>query len=275
MKILCGIVTYYPEIEQIVNIVKYINQSDCVLIVDNTPGGYEFTEQLKQDIVIIINNENKGIAGALSQIMDYAIKYEFTHVITFDQDSIPEPDIINNYKEYWEVAPPDVGALTSAYRDKNTGICEKAESITSVDYCITSGFFVSVEAYKHTSGYDVWMFIDRVDWDICYSLKEAGYKIYSIPVVGITHEIGKGKDIYPFGKHLIISNHVPWRRYYMARNGVYLARKHKSYGTVGHALKKELLIVAVVFLYENKKLSKLWYGIRGVLKGLTAPIRDE
>ncbi len=278
MKILCGIVTYYPSEQCLKDCVKsIIGQVDGVVIVDNTPGKSEYIKFLSnfKKLKVIYNENNQGIAMALSQIMDYADNNGFSHVLTLDQDSISKEGLIENYEKYWRELPSDVGALTSAYEDKNTGINELKMQVCTVKYCITAGFFVSVEAYRNTSGYDKWMFIDRVDWDICYSLNECGYKIYSIPVVGFIHEIGKGKDIYPFGKHLIVSNHIPWRRFFMARNGIYMARKHPMYASTICALKKELLICAVVFFYEGNKIKKLYYGLKGVIDGMLCPLINE
>ena len=64
------------------------------------------------------------------------------------------------------------------------------ELLSTKGTCLTSGCFMRVSAHKDTAGYDVRMFIDCVDFDICYSLRAAGYKIVRIPYDGLIHEIG-------------------------------------------------------------------------------------
>lgn len=48
---------------------------------------------------------------------------------------------------------------------------------------------------EKTAGFDEYLFIDKVDNDICLKLQENGFKIICVNKVGFTHEVGKAKKI--------------------------------------------------------------------------------
>ena len=56
------------------------------------------------------------------------------------------------------------------------------------------------------------MFIDKVDFDICYSLRDKGLRIIKIDFDGLLHEVGHGKEISIFGIKKTVFNHPAWRR---------------------------------------------------------------
>ena len=223
MKILVGIVTYYPNEESLSKTCEALNDYD-VFIHDNT-------------------NDNIGIASALRKIMDHAVQNGYDWVLTLDQDSEIMPGLI---EEYTENVASDIGAMTCIIRDRNF---EEKQQCGDVDWCITSGCFMNVRAYLRTPGYDESLFIDMVDMDICYSLKEAGFRIVRIPFEGLKHEVG-------YGKKTILGysyNHEPWRDYYIARNRLVVGNKHKIKGTKLRAYRD----IAVVLLFEDNKKEKI------------------
>lgn len=148
--------------------------------------------------------------------------------ITLDQDSECSDCIIDLYKPY--LNKEDVGMLTCRYTDRNlneenvvyNSDCEE------IDFCITSASLLKNECWKKTAGFDEYLFIDKVDNDICLKLQENGFKIICVNKVGFTHEVGKAKKISFLGKKCIIYNHNAFRRYYIARNTVYIAKKYKN-----------------------------------------------
>ena len=105
MKIVAGIVLYNPDEKRLLeNIAKIIHQVDKVICIDNNSKNInEIASKLKskyQKIEIIYNNENKGIAYALNQILNYAYENQYEWFLTLDQDSVVEKDLINTYLRY-------------------------------------------------------------------------------------------------------------------------------------------------------------------------------
>lgn len=182
-EVCCGIVTYNPQLERLSDCITSVsNQVYEIIIFDN---GSRNIDDIKNEVLqyknvkIVSNEVNLGIATALSRIMNYAYEHDYDWVISLDQDSVLKEGTVRKYLEYSRQLQ-HVGMLTCLIKDRNF-IDEKYENqqspVVEVEYCITSGAFTSVEAYMSTPGYDESFFIDYVDFDLCYSLKERKYKI--------------------------------------------------------------------------------------------------
>jgi rhamnosyltransferase len=232
MRVLTGIVSFNPDIERLKDNLSTIYKQDTdILIYDNGSINISAIKALSSEYKfnLIASPNNKGIASGLKSIMDYANINHYDWVLSLDQDSIASINLINQYRHYIE--DPEIGGITCRIKDRNFND-EKSKTNLSIEYvnlCITAGFFLRVTAYNKTTGYDEKMFIDCVDFDICYSLLEKGYKIIRIPFIGLLHEVGHGKNISLFGYPYVIYNHTPWRRYYINRNSIYIAKKHPKF----------------------------------------------
>lgn len=108
------------------------------------------------------------------------------------------------------------------------------------------------------------MFIDRVDWDICYQLIEKGFKIYRVNYNGLLHEVGKGKNGKLFGKKIVVYNEPPFRHYYIARNNLYLYKKHPDFFSLLGIVKGEVRAWFIILLFEDDKLKKFKARIKGI-----------
>lgn len=266
-KVLVGIVTFNPNqkgFSTSLASIKKINND--ILIVDNFSSNFDEIAPIikKNNCKIIQNDKNLGIATALNQICNYALKNKFDRVLTFDQDSIAEENLILEYKKYINL--PKVGLLTCNIIDKETGlhIDKFVNEVTLISKCITSGSLVSINAYAKSDKFDDWMFIDCVDYDFCKNLIKHGFNIYQIPYIGVKHKIGETKIRYFFLKKITILNEKPFRHYYIARNTYYCSRKYKMRC---YRLKEfifELLERLKVLLYEKQKILKLKNRIKGI-----------
>lgn len=194
-----GIVTYNPDIEKLKKNISRIAGQVCKLVIaDNGSKNIEDIKRLAaafENVSVILNYENFGIARALNQIMKWSSNNGGDWTITLDQDSECSDCIIDLYKPY--LNKEDVGMLTCRYTDRNlneenvvyNSDCEE------IDFCITSASLLKNECWKKTAGFDEYLFIDKVDNDICLKLQENGFKIICVNKVGFTHEVGKAKKI--------------------------------------------------------------------------------
>lgn len=267
MKILAGIVVYKPDIKRLnENIAAVRQQVEEIVFFVNGQETYEQIQDL-QDITLIKSLKNVGIASALKGIMQYAMDHEFDWVLTLDQDSVCMEGVVQEYLKYTDL--PQVGMMTCNIVDrnfKNDSGFRDGQQYQEIKACITSGAFTSVKAYRYTDGYDEKMFIDAVDWDMCYNLKRYGYKIYRINYDGLLHEVGHGKNVKLFGKKYITYGESPLRNYYSARNTLYLAKKYPEYMSIVMTLIRELRAQLLILLYEDQKFKKLTARWRGILE---------
>lgn len=273
-RIIAGVVSYNPDTARLLeNISALKKQVAHILIVDNGSANFqEFSEVLPKDIIYIQNQSNKGIAAALRQIMEYAQDNKFDWVLSLDQDSVIEPGLVAEYlKHIAHSKTNDTAMYTCLIKDRNfhEAECETQQDATiEVPRCITSAALTSVAHYSKTPGYDAHLFIDGVDFDLCYSLRELGFKIVRINYLGLLHEVGKGENRKLFGKNLVVYHHSPFRFYYLSRNQIKLHNKHPELHPVSRTLKAEAKLLVRILFYEDSKWSKLKRYVKGIYHGL-------
>lgn len=269
-RILAGIVLYNPDINRLkANIEAISPQVDTILLINNASSNMPDVESLIQkfdDIEILDNDSNMGVAHALKQIMDYAAMHRYSWALTLDQDSVCYPGLVNAYSQYFNL--PKVGILTCNIIDRNfkedNGFME-GQRYRDVPQCITSASLINMDAYQHTDGFDDKLFIDSVDFDICINMRIHGYRIVKINFDGLLHEVGHGKNVKLFMKDYIIYGHSPFRQYYIARNHKYLVRKYPGQFSHAKEIIREIRDEVLILLYEKDKLPKLQQRWRGLM----------
>jgi rhamnosyltransferase len=203
--------------------------------------------------------ENKGIAAALNEGMRISESMGAEWVLSLDQDTTFSETILQEYiKHIPHLDHPGAVSPRIIKRDEEDKGNPNKE-VELIEKCPTSGFFMSVEAWKKAGQYDEWMFIDYVDYDMCMRLKINGYNIYRINNAFIIQELGKLK-IHPLVHRIgdlmncstiknfsITYNHSPFRNYYYVRNCLYYINKYSQFLDVRYE-KKHL------FKWELKKL---------------------
>ena len=273
MKI-AGIVLYNPSIEKLkMNIESICFQVDKVVLIDNCSSNrhdiYDMVS-LFNNVEIIDNNSNKGIAKALNQIAEYAINNGAEWVLTLDQDSVCAQDLIECYEQYTLL--PNVASITCRINDRNINLEKKVMNLVEyVDNCITSANYIKLSVWNQLGGFDERLFIDRVDTDYSFRLIHQHYKILKIPKSGILHEIGCDSKEYNFlGKHFIVYNHSAFRCYYIIRNQIYFARKHREILGNIKSLRFQRTAwtrIFVILVFETDKVSKLVAWFKGIRDG--------
>lgn len=278
IKVLAGIVLYNPDVERLRENIQAIKpQVDAVLLIENGSKSLDYREQLKDfsDVLYIKNSGSMGIAYALNQILGYAYSHGYEWVITLDQDSVVTPGMIEVYKQE---ANENMGILgcwiddRNYKRDESWGI---SKGTFETNWVITSAAFTNVKAWKDCGGFDTSMFIDWVDWDICESMRLAGYKIMKTYKTKLLHENGEGTYLVMVRKHEIqILNRPSFRYYYNFRNQVYMARKY-SHLSLAHETYELLFKLYAVLRYEKHRCSNFCAMIKGYFAGFYPKVQYQ
>ena len=174
--------------------------------------------------------------------------------------------VVDKFEKY--INNSSVGILCPIICDRNKDEEIKInEDCTEIDECITSGSLLNIKAWSEIGGFDERMFIDGVDFDICYRLRQRGYKIYCIHSVVLLHELGHIEyHRFLFWK-VLVKNHSVFRKYYIARNIIYVAKKRKSVLLAIKGILQEVKLLGIVLLYETDKKSKSISIIKGIRDG--------
>lgn len=250
-RIAAGIVLFNPDDENrfIYCLNKLAEQFDKIYVFNN---GRPYSFDMFSSVEYISENENKGIAYALNEIMACAKKDGYSWVVTMDQDSVIPDGLVDGYAKHIK-KNSNIGIICPQVIDKRRiySVAEKDNGEVYVDFCITSAACTSVEAWEKCGKFDEWLFIDLVDNDFCKRLTLSGYKILKLNQWVLDQEFGK---IIPKSKHTqefwlkvskILHNQnfakfsykkfvSPLRVYYTNRNIIYVNKKLKKYGSVGY-----------------------------------------
>lgn len=272
-KISASVITYNPDIELLKkNIASFIDEVDEVYIIDNKSSNASLLQDISSHPKVKIHylQENLGIAKALNIGLDFAEKSKSRYFLSMDQDSYFAKNSVeklkNAFKDKMAIVSPSMHDMTSGF-EENQAQTQTQAYVTTV---ISSGALCRVEALKKVGGFEDKLFIDAVDFDMCYKLLKNNYKILKLNTVFLNHTLGDSKSINFLGKPTLITNHSALRRYYQIRNSFYMVKTHfKSFPTqmLGYVF-SNLKTILLILLYEKNKSSKFRFIISGIKDGI-------
>lgn len=266
-----GIVLYNPDIERLKeNINEYVNDVEKIYCFDNNSDNIEEIEKIFliwPKICLIKGERNYGVAFALNRIMEKAQKDKFEWVLTMDQDSVCQKNMLSRLQVYCR--EPQLGIICPFVLERGGSRkeYEGRKKTEFVERCITSASLTNVQAWDRVGGFDEWMFIDMVDFEFCAKLCENGYKILRVNDTFLLQSVGKLREIVVRGRHIYVRNHAAIRRYYWARNQIYCHKLHPYTFTYRYLCKNFLSEIAKIILFEQEKLHKICAVIRGLADG--------
>lgn len=264
-KVVAGIITYNPDISRLRENVEAIHsQVDSLVIVDNGSSNCEDIINLlesKPGVCYVFNSDNVGVAKALNMMAAKAHEMGAEWLLTLDQDSVVAENMMAEYAQY--TSDSTIGIITCRYVDRNTESISHftPQENSFISRCITSGTYMNLNVWEQVGGFYEPLFIDQVDFDYCYTVREKGYKILQIGSTYLLHEIGKSKGVYLFGNYHIAFNHSPLRYYYMIRNMIVVAKRHGMWRHYLHVIVRRIVIVNK---FENNRWKKNLMMLRGI-----------
>lgn len=236
---------------------------------------------------------NVGIAEGLVKSLEWAISQEYDFLWTFDQDSIPTANcleiLLATYYKLSQIDNYKIGIIAPTPVDSTTGkIIEGAifyhdhfvaiKHNNSADHyeCdspITSGSLISLSAAKTISPPYADLFIDGIDLDYGFRLKQKGFYNLIVTQAIMYHNFGNPTQIKFLNQERYIQEYSALRYYYICRNHTYLeTRFSQGYyrlSSLIRRIKYMLLKIFLIMLYnfENKQL-KIWACLLGTYHGL-------
>ncbi len=219
MKIAALIVTHNPDFILFQSINKLVSVVDYIIIIDNNSYNRDVIDKLatslsKDQLTVIYLQDNLGIGYALNRGVKYVQNLMlYDYVITLDQDTIL---LVNNLKDIIERAnklQQKVGAIELPQR-----IFDDKSEFFETESAITSGNIVNMEVYKFVK-YREEFFLDQIDFDFDFELRNAGFTFVSYNVKSIDHKLGVRGNKAVF--------EPSYRLYYIIRNSTVLFMEGK------------------------------------------------
>ncbi|MFV0447972.1 MAG: glycosyltransferase [Vibrio sp.] len=247
----CGLVIWFnPKEQEVENLSQHLKYFDDFVIVDNSDIDNKILlDRIGTDCRIkyipLLNNE--GIAYALNIGCQSAIDMKYDWILTLDQDSYFDVGQLDKYFCCIQSKLDDSSiAVFSSSRKED--VKEGYQSLV-----ITSGNILSLKAYKDVSGFDNALFIDEVDFDMCFKLQKYGYKIFQFKDVILNHNLGENyNERMLFNKKVRVMNHSPLRKYYIFRNRLVIRSRYPQYREL--YTRSVILFFLTTLFFERKKL---------------------
>jgi rhamnosyltransferase len=254
-------------------------QVDEIVIVDNGSSSETLSilEDIKKrfnNVTVLYNNENLGIAAALKRGVKYAMERGYDWVLTLDDDSEPEPGMVQKmldaYYSFWQKEREKIAILAPNYTIIK-GLAYRQGKPIIVPTAITSGQLVKTEVFHKVGFYKEDLFIDGVDHEFCLRLLKFGFKTLLIPNAVLKQRFGPKPILKKiFGKKIVVANHAPLRYYYIYRNSLYLYTHYFLYAPAW-ILRNGISIIYLfgkIILFEKERPTKIKMITRGLFDGL-------
>jgi rhamnosyltransferase len=285
MTAVCAVVvTYRPEPAALARLLRSVApQVTKVVVVDN--GSPDDIAALARGHDFIGLADNLGLAAGLNRGIVRAREAGASHVILFDQDSDPAPDMVAallaGERRLRALGRP-VAAVGPRFVDVKTGRRDAVivparcywsrrdapqfEAFIEAGYLISSGQLISVAALDAVGPMRADLFIDYIDIEWCLRARARGLRVYTVDGATMAHDLGDTAVRLGQATKML---HTPLRHYYIVRNALLLLRTPSipRAWKAGDALKTLRRIVAFPLL-SRKPLQECRWLIRAVGDGL-------
>ena len=264
------VVWYGPTEEQSLSLCSYIHEVSHVVIVDNSANDNSpLLASLPQtNYTYLPQGENTGVATALNIGCRYAIGHGASWILTMDQDSRWEKELLAHYIELALSYPGREQVGVFSPRQDYSGHMPHYDAVYEEKVAVmTSGCLISVKGFEATGGFRDELFIDEVDNEYCMHIRRLGMKVVIINSVLLAHRLGEKRTIRFLGlfrKEYI--DHAPFRFYYMTRNILYLNYLYPEYRPFTNKRLRKMLKRIVLYDQQHKwaALRMCWRGFRDV-----------
>ena len=278
----CAVIVSYNGADTIEATIRSIEPwVDRVFVVDNYSdvNTKELLQEISSEKINIIELEkNYGIAYALNIGFKWSIDYNYKWVFTLDQDSTFIKNSVElMYKAFSAelhednhigiLCPKIVYAKSNFEENMTFGI---NTNVNEKSLVITSGNLVNIKSYIKSGGFESKLFIDNVDFDFCFRLKLNGFRIIEVSSARLLHNLGSKEKVNLFNREINIVVHSNLRKYYMARNHVYLVKKYILAFPI-EILKLNLFFILFlfqVFVLESYRIQSLKTIFNGMIDGI-------
>ena len=286
MKKTAAIVVTYNRKDLLKESINSLMKQTChddmeIIIIDNasTDGTYDYISDLVESKAVIYKNTgaNLGGAGGFQYGVKYAVINGYDFIWMMDDDSIPQPDALEQLLFWHEKLEGNYGFLASKVLWTDGSICnmnvqktsinKKVEDFTTDKVKIIASTFVSMffstdivkEIGLPIKEFFIWC--DDLEYTRRISMKHPCYLINNSVVV---HKCGSNS-----GSNIAIDNYERLPRYkYAYRNEMYFFRREGIKGRIYHVVRLILHIMRVVFKADNHKFERLSVIFKSTKEGI-------
>lgn len=234
-----AIVAYQPDLALLAEVVNAIaSQVDRVLIIAN--DGAPWSCSLPGNATVKAQDKNIGLGAAYNLAAVWAQQSGMRYLLLLDQDSVPGPGMVTALLGAFTESGP-VAATGPFWRDSRTGedgffvhgthrgtrrYRPATGEIVPVDFLISSGSLISLDALADIGRFDEKLFIEQVDTEWALRARAKGYRLYGVADARLYHAFGEATlNRSALGMLSRLYLYPPERNYYLLRNSIVLWRR--------------------------------------------------
>ncbi|PAF15377.1 glycosyltransferase, partial [Terribacillus saccharophilus] len=124
--------------------------------------------------------ENMGIAHALNKGIDFAKEKRARWLLTMDQDSSFSSDEFAEYKAYINQLSKSLNSSAIFTPIHGVEYLSGKGDFEVVETAMTSGNMIDINKIDEIGYFNERLFIDSVDHEYCYRVKNSGYRVYRL-----------------------------------------------------------------------------------------------
>jgi len=214
--------------------------------------------------------KNFGVATALNVGVRIARSEAAEWVLTMDQDTIVDENLIVAFCD--EYARSGNWLMTPYILPVGADVPRTPTPSIGRPYAITSGNLVASPVYDRCGLYNEALFVDAVDFDFSLRARSIGFSIRRVSGAVIFHQLGEPVHVPRIWRKLY-TRHSAARRYYMTRNGLWIARKYAVQFPL--FVTKFLVLQAILNILSLKYDASTRQTCRAIAWGLKDFCRDR
>lgn len=243
------VVTYHPDHDKLNDLLlALVPQVSRIVVVDNGSAaktiGWIRDHAHAGAITLIALGDNAGLAFAqnagIRELRQGGTKY----VILFDQDSAPEPGMIENLLAVVHAKTASgtkIGAVAPVYKaadaqsfsgfvqlgwlDFRRVACSAGKEAVEAHFLISSGTLIPMAVLDDVGDMEDQLFIDHVDTEWCFRAQHRGYALFGVCGARMYHNLGNRRQRVWLFRWREVPHHSPFRYYYIFRNSLLLQRR--------------------------------------------------
>jgi rhamnosyltransferase len=263
------IVLYHPDPSELDALIERLRpQCNEIILGDNSSlkETLSKTVTLFAQCIYIDMGHNAGVAAAQNAGIQQAKQLGCSHVVLFDQDSLPASDMIEKLltaMQNLEAQGTKVAAVGPVYSSMMRYIKSRPEPHVKKNHLISSGILISLQTLDAVGLMEEKLFIDDVDTEWCYRALSKGFQLFNIRSAMMEHHLGHQKKV--FFNSINVTIHNPGRYYYLFRNHLWLLNRNYIPFKAKLTLLSQLGKLTIKIVFLNNKidyLKNLFHGLR-------------
>lgn len=273
----CAIVTSYqpgPDFE--LHCENLLRQFQRLVVVDDgsAPCPLPSPSRLRatEGFYWLQHAHNRGLAAALNTGLGQARALGCAWVVLLDQDTTPLPEMLEGLLAAWGRCPGPrvvIGAnYWNAHRDAPFLRLAADTAPPERKTLITAGTLMPLALTDEIGPFREDYFIDSVDHEYSLRARQHGWRLFITAAVLCRQTIGRSQHKRAWSR-LSSPDHIPLRKYYIARNAIYTACLYARHEPVW-ALRQGWRLcgdLASLLLFERDKWARFCAFARGLVDG--------